>query len=279
MNKAKLTLVGAGPGDPELISLKGVRALKEADVVLYDALIHPDLLKYAPESAQKIFVGKKKGVCQFPQEEINRLIVDCALNYGHVVRLKGGDPFIFGRGHEELIYAQAFNIPTEIVPGISSSISVPELQQIPLTRRGVNDSFWVLTGTTKEHQLSKDIEIAAKSNATVVILMGMTKLLEITEVFRLEGRSDTPVAVIQNGTLPNEKIALGSVETIAEIAKEQGLSSPAIIVIGEVVSLHPRYLKELIQSTKTPFIEPEGKVLTNPGLKGFYQKLRTNFKF
>lgn len=272
MSKARLTLVGAGPGDPELISLKGVRALKEADVVLYDALIHPELLNYAPESSQKIFVGKKKGVCQFPQEEINRLIVDCALNYGHVVRLKGGDPFIFGRGHEELVYAQAFNIPTEIVPGISSSISVPELQHIPLTRRGINDSFWVLTGTTREHQLSKDIEVAAKSSATVVILMGMTKLAEIAEVFRKEGKADTPVAVIQNGTLPNEKIALGSVDTITGIVKEQGLSSPAIIVIGEVVSLHPRYLKEFIQTTKNSFLEPDEKFLVNPGLKGFYQK-------
>src|SRR5687768_4378412 len=145
MKKARLTLVGAGPGDPELISVKGVKALSEADVVLYDALVHPDLLNHAPESAIKIFVGKKKGVCQFAQEEINRLIVENALNFGHVVRLKGGDPFIFGRGHEELLHAQAFNIETKVIPGISSSIAVPELQHIPLTRRGINDSFWVMT--------------------------------------------------------------------------------------------------------------------------------------
>src|SRR5690606_50719 len=126
--------------------------------------------------------GKKKGVCQFAQEEINKLIVEYALRCGHVVRLKGGDPFIFGRGHEELLHAQAFNIETKVIPGISSSIAVPELQHIPLTRRGINDSFWVLTGTTRNHELSQDIEVAARSNATVVILMGMTKLQEITEV-------------------------------------------------------------------------------------------------
>ena len=172
------------------------------------------------------------------------------MNHGHVVRLKGGDPFIFGRGHEELIYAQAFKIETKVIPGISSSIAVPELQQIPLTRRGINDSFWVLTGTTKEHELSKDIEVAAKSNATVVILMGMTKLYEITEVFRKEGKKDTPVAVIQNGSLPGEKLVIGSISSIAQLAKEKGISSPAIIVIGEVVSLHPTYIREFVQRYK-----------------------------
>lgn len=271
MKKGRLTLVGAGPGDPELISLKGIKALKEADVILYDALVHPDLLNHAPESAKKIFVGKKKGVCQFPQEEINKLIVDCALNYGHVVRLKGGDPFIFGRGHEELLYAQAFNIDTAVIPGISSSISVPELQLIPLTRRGINDSFWVLTGNTRDHQLSRDIEIAAKSNATIVILMGMTKLQEITEVFRKEGKGTLPVAVIQNGSLPDEKVAIGTVDTIAEIVKERQISSPAIIVLGEVVSLHPSQVAELEKLNKI-VPEPEGKEVANPRLRSFYRK-------
>lgn len=270
--RARLTLVGAGPGDPELISVKGVKALSEADVVLYDALVHPDLLKHAPETSKKIFVGKKKGVCQFPQEEINRLIVEYALSCGHVVRLKGGDPFIFGRGHEELLHAQAFNIETNVIPGISSSIAVPELQQIPLTRRGINDSFWVLTGTTREHELSKDIEVAAKSNATVVILMGMTKLKEIAEVFRNEGKGNTPVAVIQNGSLPEEKMVLGTVNNIAQITNDQGISSPAIIVIGEVVSLHPDFIYEYVHHHKNNF-ESEGKIVVNSKLKDFYNKL------
>jgi uroporphyrin-III C-methyltransferase len=247
MRKSKVTLVGAGPGDPELITVKGLKALADADVVLYDALIHPDILKYAPAKSIKIFVGKKKGVCQFPQEEINRLLVEQALENGHVVRLKGGDPFIFGRGHEELVYAESFNIETEVIPGISSSIAVPELQRIPLTRRGINDSFWVLTGTTRDHQLSEDIKIAAQSNATVVILMGMSKLEEITQLFKAEGKQNLPVAVIQNGSMEDQRYVLGTISSIVENVREHGLSSPAVIVIGEVVSLHPEFIFEQIE--------------------------------
>ncbi len=242
MPNPKVTLVGAGPGDPELITLKGMRALSSADVVLYDALIHPDILSFAPITAIQVFVGKKKGICQFPQDEINALLVEHALKYGHVVRLKGGDPFIFGRGHEELVYIESFNIETEVIPGISSSIAVPELQRIPLTRRGVNDSFWVLTGTTRDHQLSADIQIAAKSNATVVVLMGMSKLQEIIALFIAEGKTTMPVSIIHNGTMPDEHYVLGTVDTIVEIVKESGISSPAVIVIGEVVRLHPKFV-------------------------------------
>ena len=250
MQSPKVTLVGAGPGDPELITLKGMRALSSADVLLYDALIHEEILSFAPITAIKVFVGKKKGVCQFPQEEINALLVEYALKHGHVVRLKGGDPFIFGRGHEELVYVESFNIETEVIPGISSSIAVPELQRIPLTRRGVNDSFWVLTGTTRDHQLSADIQIAAKSNATVVVLMGMTKLADIVQLFIQEGKSDMPVAIIQNGTMPDQRYVLGTVATIVDIVKESGISSPAVIVIGEVVRLHPDLVLEEIQKAK-----------------------------
>jgi uroporphyrin-III C-methyltransferase len=246
MHKAKVTLVGAGPGDPELITLKGMKALSSADVVLYDALIHEEILSFAPITAIMVFVGKKKGVCQFPQDQINVLLVEYALKYGHVVRLKGGDPFIFGRGHEELVYVESFNIETEVIPGISSSIAVPELQRIPLTRRGINDSFWVLTGTTRDHQLSADIQLAAKSNATVVVLMGMTKLSEIVQLFMSEGKSDTPVAIIHNGTMPDEQFVLGVVSTIVQDVSVSGISSPAVIVIGEVVRLHPDFVKQKI---------------------------------
>jgi uroporphyrin-III C-methyltransferase len=247
MHEPKVTLVGAGPGDPELITLKGMRALSSADVVLYDALIHEEILSFAPITAIQIFVGKKKGVCQFPQDEINALLVEHALKHGHVVRLKGGDPFIFGRGHEELVYVESFNIPTEVIPGISSSIAVPELQRIPLTRRGVNDSFWVLTGTTRDHQLSADIQLAAKSNATVVVLMGMTKLKDIVQLFIDEGKSTLPVAIINNGTMPDEQYVLGTVSSIVDIVAQSGISSPAVIVIGEVVRLHPEYVIDKVK--------------------------------
>lgn len=248
MQRPKVTLVGAGPGDPELITLKGMKALSSADVVLYDALIHDEILNFAPSEAIRVFVGKKKGVCQFPQDEINALLVDYAHKYGHVVRLKGGDPFIFGRGHEELVYVESFHIPTEIIPGISSSIAVPELQRIPLTRRGVNDSFWVLTGTTRDHELSADIKLAAKSNATVVVLMGMTKLKDIIQLFMDEGKITLPVAIIHNGTMPDEQFVLGTVSTIVDIVKLTGISSPAVIVLGEVVALHPQFVKSEINN-------------------------------
>src|SRR5690606_17092198 len=175
----RLTLVGAGPGDPELITLKGILALGKADVVLYDALVDKSLLKYATEKALKIYVGKRNGSRDNPQEETNQLIVDYALKYGHVVRLKGGDPFVFGRGAEEIEYAQQFGIKTEMVPGITSSSAVPAGQGIPVTKRGVSESFWVITGTTSAGQLSNDLHLAARSTATVVVLMGTKKLGEI----------------------------------------------------------------------------------------------------
>ncbi|TXN36963.1 uroporphyrinogen-III C-methyltransferase [Flagellimonas hymeniacidonis] len=234
MYRGKLTVVGAGPGDVDLITLKGIKALQSADVVLYDALVDTDLLDYAP-NAEQIFVGKRKGCYAYQQEQINELIVSRAALHKHVVRLKGGDPFVFGRGAEEMEYAAKQGIEVAVVPGISSSVSVPAFQNIPVTKRGASESFWVITGTTKEHKLSKDVALAAKSNATVVILMGMSKLSEIMELFRNEEKSNIPVAIIQNGTTDKEKIGIGTVASIEYKAKEQQLSNPAIIIIGEVV--------------------------------------------
>ncbi|MFD2915593.1 uroporphyrinogen-III C-methyltransferase [Psychroserpens luteus] len=233
---AKLTVVGAGPGDEELITLKGVKAIKSADVILYDALINVALLKYASPKAELIFVGKRKGCYAYQQDQINELIVSRAKSYGHVVRLKGGDPFIFGRGAEEIDYAKQFDIETYVVPGISSSIAVPAYQGIPLTKRGASESFWVITGTTKSHQISKDIALAAQSSATVVILMGMGKLSEIVKIFSSENKNNTAIAIIQNGTTDRENVGIGTIETIESIVAKKQLSSPAIIVIGEVVS-------------------------------------------
>jgi uroporphyrin-III C-methyltransferase len=233
--RGKLILVGAGPGDPELITVKAARVLSEAKVILYDALVNKSLLDYAPDSTPKIFVGKRGGMKTCDQNEINELIVRCALQYGSVVRLKGGDPFVFGRGHEEMAYAEQFGIETEVVPGVSSAISVPTCQNIPLTVRGVNESFWVITGTTKNHLLSEDVKIAAKSTATIVILMGMRNLDQIVEIYIADGKKDIPVAIIQNGTLPNEKLVAGPLEEISGLARKNGIGSPAVIVIGEVV--------------------------------------------
>lgn len=233
----KLILVGAGPGDPGLFTLKGVEALKNADVILHDALAHPDILNYANPDAELIFVGKLKGVCQFKQEDINALIVEKAKEKGTVVRLKGGDPFIFGRGHEELEHASEHGLETDKVPGLSSCYAVPELAGIPLTRRGINESFWVVTGTTKDHKLSEDVYQSAKSNATVVILMGMHKLEQIAEIYENEGKQDLPVAIIQRGSWEAEQRVSGVMSNIVRKVQESGVSSPAIIVIGKVASL------------------------------------------
>lgn len=231
----KLTVVGAGPGDVELITIKAVKAIRAADVILYDALINEELLKYASQDAELIFVGKRKGCYAFQQAQINELIVSKAHEKGHVVRLKGGDPFIFGRGAEEIDYVKPFGLETFVVPGISSSIAVPAYQGIPLTKRGAAESFWVITGTTKDHQLSTDVAIAAKSTATIVILMGMSKLEEIVRIFSEENKQDTPIAIIQDGTTENEKSGFGTISSICEIVKEKQLANPAIIVIGDVV--------------------------------------------
>lgn len=231
----KVTLVGAGPGDPDLLTLKGVKALAAANVVLYDALANEELLIHAPKNAIKIFVGKRNGCHEYSQDQINQLLVDNALTYGNVVRLKGGDPFIFGRGSEEIEFVESFGIPTFVVPGISSAIAVPAYQGISLTKRGVSESFWVITGTTSDRKLSADIALAAQSSATVVILMGMSKLQQIVALFQKESKGETPVAIIQNGTTVNEKFGVGTINTIQEVVTENKLSSPAIIVIGEVV--------------------------------------------
>lgn len=245
-NLPQLSVVGAGPGDPELITLKAVNTLRSAKVVLYDALINRELLDYAPQ-AEHIFVGKRMGNHRYSQEEINDLIVKYALERGHVVRLKGGDPFIFGRGSEEVKYARSKGLKTSVVSGITSSIAVPANAGIPLTERGVSESFWVITGTTSQKKLSADVRLAAQSTATVVILMGMGKLEEIVHTFKKFGKEDIPVGVIQNGTTMNEKKGFGTIKNIEKVVADKKLSAPAIIIIGEVVKegreLHSVYRK------------------------------------
>lgn len=238
----KLTVVGAGPGDVELITLKAVKALRNAEVVLYDALVDIQLLEYAPQ-AEQIFVGKRRGCYSYQQEQINELIVSRAKSHGHVVRLKGGDPFVFGRGAEEMEYAAQHGLEVALVPGISSCLSVPAAQNIPVTKRGSAESFWVITGTTKEHKLSNDIRLAAKSSATVVILMGMSKLPQIVELFKKEGKSETPIAIIQNGTRADEKVGVATIASIEKEVTRQELANPAIIIIGEVVHHRTRLLE------------------------------------
>ncbi|PSL31746.1 uroporphyrinogen-III C-methyltransferase [Chitinophaga ginsengisoli] len=237
----KLTLVGAGPGDPELITVKGLKAIQQARVILYDALSNNELLEHAPGNCLKRFVGKRAGMHMYSQDEINRMIVKYALTYGSVVRLKGGDSFVFGRGQEELAFAQQFNIDTEVVPGITSAISVPGINRIPVTARNVSEGFWVLTGTTQRGSLARDLAYAVQANTTVVVLMGMGKLEEISAAYVAQGKGNVPAAIIQNGTLPDQKIGIGNVADLKEIALRDNLRNPAIIVVGEVVRFHEAF--------------------------------------
>ncbi|AUD02967.1 uroporphyrinogen-III C-methyltransferase [Spirosoma pollinicola] len=249
----KLTLVGAGPGDPDLITVKGIKALQQADVVMYDALVHTDLLDYCRPDALKVYVGKRRGAYSCMQEDINPLIVHYAQQYGHVVRLKGGDSFVFGRGFEEIEFARQHGIDTQVIPGLSSSYAVPASAGIPLTTRGVSESFWVITGTTKAGQLSNDLHLAAQSTATVVILMGMHKLADIMAVFAGSGKSETPVAIIQNGTLADQQKVVGRVQDILEKVNESGIGNPAIIVVGEVAGLSLTELQTIQSVNQVPY--------------------------
>ncbi len=240
----KLTLVGAGPGDPELITLKAIRILEKADIVLYDALVAEEILQYIPTGTPALSVGKRAGAHAYAQEEINELCVEFAYLYGHVVRLKGGDPFVFGRGIEEIEFATQHGVTTDVIPGISSALAVPASLNIPVTSRGISESFWVVTGTTKAGLVSEDVSLAARSTATIIILMGLNKLSEIMETFIAQKKHDTPVAIIQNGTLKNQQSVIGTVSTIVDKAAINQIGSPAIIVIGEVVK-HASSLKSV----------------------------------
>lgn len=248
MSTPFLSLVGAGPGDPELITLKAVKAIASASVVLYDALANETLLNYAAPNAVKRFVGKRYGCHSLSQQEISMLIVDYAHSHGHVVRLKGGDPFVFGRAQEEINAARQAGIAVEVIPGISSAIAVPASYMIPLTCRGINESFWVTTGTTQSGEISNDIKLAAQSSATVVILMAMSKLEAIMDIFAVNGKASTPVAIIQDGTTSREKIVIGKVKNIFFKSQYECLVNPAVIIVGDVVSLHQPKISKIIRA-------------------------------
>jgi uroporphyrin-III C-methyltransferase len=232
----ELLLIGAGPGDPELITLKAYRALQQARVLLYDNLANTALLDWTPPTCEKIYVGKLPYGAYTPQEKIHALIKEKALAYGQVIRLKGGDPFIFGRGYEEILFAKEQGLAVSYIPGISS-MQAAGLSAIPLTHRNMSESIWVVTGTKKDGSLSEDLKLAMKSRATVVIYMGMKKIKEIAEAYREEGHGMIPAAIIQHASLPYQKMATGSAVELPELAERHGLTHPAIILIGPVVGL------------------------------------------
>jgi uroporphyrin-III C-methyltransferase len=246
-NELKVTLVGGGPGVGDLITIRGFKALQDADIVLYDALIGKELLSQIDAATPKIYVGKRCSEHSFTQDGINRLMVEKAFMHGHVVRLKGGDPFVFGRASEEIEYVESFGIPVNVVPGVSSAIAVPSGQGIPMTRRGMSSSFWVMTATKRDGSFSEDLKFAAQSATTMVILMGIRKIREIiVEVGKYRG-SMTPFAIIQNGTLDEETCLVGTFANLSDIADHLDISAPGVIVIGDVVAEHPSFFEEEVQ--------------------------------
>src|ERR1700754_906569 len=230
----ELFIVGAGPGDIELITVKGYKILQQADVVLYDNLANKELLSITRDDCEKIYVGKQPYGKHTTQDEIHDLIKHYAFSKGKVVRLKGGDPFIFGRGFEEILFARQHGIKTHFVPGISS-MQASGFEDIPLTHRDVSESIWIVTGTKKDGTLPADLRLAMQSNATVVIYMGMKKLDAIATTYVEAGKGSTPAAIIQHASLPTRKIVKGQIQDLPSIAASAQLTYPAIIIIGSVV--------------------------------------------
>ena len=240
MNQGKVYLVGAGPGDPKLITVRGVECIREADVIAYDRLANPKLLEYAKAGVELIYVGKLPDRHSLPQEEINQLLIDKAREGKIVTRLKGGDPFVFGRGGEEAIDLAAAGIPFEVVPGITAGIAAPAYAGIPVTSRGVSSSFGVVTGheCPGKDQSSIHWDKIATALDTIAFYLGVKNLPMICEKLIENGRDpQTPVAIIHWGTMPEQRTVVGTLETIVDIAREQHIENPSIILVGDVVNL------------------------------------------
>jgi len=235
MGKAYLT--GAGPGDIELLTMKAHRVIGEADVIIYDRLANPEILKMAKDGCEFVYVGKEDGRHTLPQDEINEVIYQNTLKHNVVVRLKGGDPFVFGRGGEEGAYLHERGVKFEIIPGITSAISVPAYAGIPVTHRGVAVSFRVVTGHESPNKESSQIPWENfKTDDTIVFLMGLHNLPKISsKLMELGKPKDYPCAVISKGTTPEQSVVVGTLEDIVEKAK--GVPTPALIIVGKVVTL------------------------------------------
>lgn len=236
-------LVGSGPGDPGLLTLRGKECLERAEVVVYDRLIDPSLLRFASPSAERIFVGKEAEHQLLGQDEINRILISRARDGKTVVRLKGGDPFVFGRGGEEAEALADAGIAFEVVPGVTSATAVPAYAGIPVTHRGFASSFVVVTGHEDAGKARTRLDWAhlAGESGTLVFLMGLSNLDQIASRLIEHGRApETPVAVIQHGTRPNQRTVLGSLADVAERVRAAKLGPPAVIVVGEVATLRQR---------------------------------------
>ena len=235
---ATVSLVGAGPGDPELLTLRAWRRLQMADVLVYDNLVGPGILDFASRTAERIYVGKTSGNHTLPQADICQLLVDQARRGKRVVRLKGGDPFVFGRGGEEVDVLMQHAIPVEIVPGITAALGAAASFGFPLTHRDHAQSCVFVTGHRQDHHLDLNWQALAQPNQTIVIYMGVTSLEIIAERLQAAGlAADTPAAVVHKATWPEQKICIGSLQALPARARRHGFKPPALLVIGSVVRL------------------------------------------
>jgi uroporphyrin-III C-methyltransferase len=251
MTLGKVILVGAGPGDPDLVTLKGVKALASADVVVYDRLAPPELLDFTPAHAERVYVGKEPGRAAMAQEAIGRLLVEHALDGDVVVRLKGGDPFVFGRGGEELLACAAAGVPWEVVPGVTSAVSAPAAAGIPVTHRGLARSFAVVTASTSHGDVAPDLAALARSVDTLVILMAAGALASVCAELVDAGLSAArPAAIVQWATTPEERTVLGSLAELPTLAAAANIGPPATLVVGEVAAI-PQELAVLTRSAPT----------------------------
>jgi uroporphyrinogen III methyltransferase / synthase len=232
----RVVLVGAGPGDPELLTIRGARSLADADVVVYDRLVAPSLLELAQADAERIYVGKEPGRAAVPQREIERLLVDRALDGRTVVRLKGGDPFVFGRGGEEMAACAAAGVPCEVVPGVSAAVAAPAAAGIPVTHRGVARSFAVVTGSTA-HDDEVDLSRVAGAD-TLVVLMAAGRLAQTCADLMAAGRpSDEPAAIVQWAWTPEQRSIVGTLTDLPLLAEAASIGPPATLVVGDVAAL------------------------------------------
>ncbi|ERL55148.1 uroporphyrinogen-III C-methyltransferase [Psychrobacter aquaticus] len=254
--KGVVYLVGAGSGDPELLTLKALRVMQRADVVLYDSLVSEDILDMCALTAEKIFVGKRRANHALPQEGINELLVKHALANKTVVRLKGGDPFIFGRGGEELQEVVRHGIYFESIPGITAASAAASRAGIPLTHRDHAQSVQFLTACKKLGEPNTDYSELLDSTQTVVFYMGLHRLDEMTKGLMAAGRdSETPFAIISHASLPTQQVLIGTLKDIAEQQASANLPTPALLIMGDVVTLHAEFAEFNLGTLVAPTIE------------------------